>query len=734
MFNLRGAKGRPTEDPGTPCTPTARRQSRPTCSGRQTLVPWLGSPGGPQASWVGWRGVDRPSAVLDAGFPADFDVRVCERRGEPVAAVVLPARSTVVPDGDAHRPGRDAVLQESGERLRVQPKRHFAKDVFGSGRLGPVRLRELHVLLRGEVRHLPVPERPREPLDESAPLGDRDIRHEGAVRALLDRSDADLARGQVDRPARRGADGEVLIADHPVMDVRLPFRSGETKLQLRPVVRGHSDVDGSGNEAGDEVAERREPLLIHRGGRFDHRLPLRVVEIVSLGPFAGDRANRDGDVLRHLLERLVGVCLLSLEHRRELLARDRRHGSGIARAKEPDVRVHVVEQADAMAGHAMETLDGVVLEIAIEQGVRLEPERRIGPCFLAFQRGLLCEFDRMRIRRDEHDLVRFRSKASFHDAFRQGLRADHKIPGPVCTVRHKRIPGRRSWFSGRRQLADAVCTLGRNTGNYLFGRGLRAARRPGETLLAGLEEARKDALEVAQEADAPPKARTEDAAAVSGPFRQRYLAAPRDTTWHGRGAVHSRPRLHLVRTRDPLRDRRVRSGDRIDERAGNIELPWRHRSRSSVCRPMGLGLLFFGYALDHPEVLWDRVRGRRILATFLLFADGAIHIVAVGEHVESVVVAFFLVLAPLEFVGGFTILRASRPIVWAWLLGALGLIGLYVASRLIVLPFVSQQYVFGPLGLISKAIEGVLAFALAQELWTTSTARRPRAARPATQS
>ncbi len=150
--------------------------------------------------------------------------------------------------------------------------------------------------------------------------------------------------------------------------------------------------------------------------------------------------------------------------------------------------------------------------------------------------------------------------------------------------------------------------------------------------------------------------------------------------------------------------------------------------------PWGLGLLFFGYALDHPEVLWDRVRGRRILATFLLFADGAIHIVAIGEHVESIAVGFFLVLAPLEFIGGFTILRASRPIVWTWLLGALALIGLYVASRLIVLPFVSQQYVFGPLGLISKTIEGLLAFALAQELWTTSATRRPRAARPATQS
>ena len=150
--------------------------------------------------------------------------------------------------------------------------------------------------------------------------------------------------------------------------------------------------------------------------------------------------------------------------------------------------------------------------------------------------------------------------------------------------------------------------------------------------------------------------------------------------------------------------------------------------------PWGLGLLFFGYGLDHPEVLWDRQRGRRILATCLLFADGGIHILAIGEHVESFAVAFFLVLVPLEFLGGFTIMSASRPVVWTWLLAAIALIGLYVASRLVVLPLVSQQYVFGPLGIISKAIEGLLAFALARELWVTSAVRHPRAARPATQS
>src|SRR2546430_17427710 len=102
--------------------------------------------------------------------------------------------------------------------------------------------------------------------------------------------------------------------------------------------------------------------------------------------------------------------------------------------------------------------------------------------------------------------------------------------------------------------------------------------------------------------------------------------------------------------------------------------------------PWGLGLLFFGYAIDHPEVLWDRVRSRRILAAFLLFADGGIHILAIGEHVDSVAVTFFIVLVPLEFFGGFTIMRASRSAIWAWLFAALGLIGLYVLSRLVVLP------------------------------------------------
>src|SRR3989454_12507296 len=109
-----------------------------------------------KASCVGLRGLDRPGPVLDHGLPADFDVRVCERRGEPVAAVVLPARSTVVPDGDAHGPGRDAVLQESGERLRVQPKRHFAKTALAPVASAQVVCANCTVLFAAESVTLPL--------------------------------------------------------------------------------------------------------------------------------------------------------------------------------------------------------------------------------------------------------------------------------------------------------------------------------------------------------------------------------------------------------------------------------------------------------------------------------------------------------------------------------------------------------------------------------------------------
>lgn len=137
--------------------------------------------------------------------------------------------------------------------------------------------------------------------------------------------------------------------------------------------------------------------------------------------------------------------------------------------------------------------------------------------------------------------------------------------------------------------------------------------------------------------------------------------------------------------------------------------------------PWALGFVFAGYYLDHPEVLWDPKNGARVAATYLLFTDGAIHVLAIGEHINLPVVSFFIVLAPLQWIGAFFLLHGSRTFLKGWMLAAAGLIALYLASRLTTLPLVTQNlyYRFAPLGIVSKSVEVLLIAAIARELWTT---------------
>lgn len=147
--------------------------------------------------------------------------------------------------------------------------------------------------------------------------------------------------------------------------------------------------------------------------------------------------------------------------------------------------------------------------------------------------------------------------------------------------------------------------------------------------------------------------------------------------------------------------------------------------------PWALGFVFAGYALDHPEVLWGRGNGSRVAATYLLFLDGAIHTLAIGEHIDLPVVIFFVVLAPLQWIGAFYILRGSPRYLAVWMYGSIGLILLYVASRTVTLPFVTQNlyYVVQPLGLLSKTVEVLLVASLAKALWTSRATTRPTEAR-----
>src|SRR3989441_13035597 len=127
------------------------------------------------------RDLDPPAPALDDGLPADLHGPMGQGRAEPVAAVIRAAGFAVVPDPDADGPVHDAVLEESGKRLRVQSEHDPTEHVLGAAGLLPVRLGESQVPLRGEFRHLPVVERPRDALDESAKRRDGDIRHEGTL-------------------------------------------------------------------------------------------------------------------------------------------------------------------------------------------------------------------------------------------------------------------------------------------------------------------------------------------------------------------------------------------------------------------------------------------------------------------------------------------------------------------------------------------------------------------------
>ncbi len=150
-----------------------------------------------------------------------------------------------------------------------------------------------------------------------------------------------------------------------------------------------------------------------------------------------------------------------------------------------------------------------------------------------------------------------------------------------------------------------------------------------------------------------------------------------------------------------------------------------------------LGLMFAGYGVDHPEVLWGHGNGARVAVTYLLFTDGAIHTLAIGEHIDLPVVVFFILLAPLEWIGAFFVLQGSRRYLGAWMVGSLGLVTLFVLSRLFQLPLVTQELYtrLSPLGILSKSVEILIVGALYLELRSSSRhARIKRSRTPATQS
>ena len=96
--------------------------------------------------------------------------------------------------------------------------------------------------------------------------------------------------------------------------------------------------------------------------------------------------------------------------------------------------------------------------------------------------------------------------------------------------------------------------------------------------------------------------------------------------------------------------------------------------------------------------------------------------------------AFFAVLAPIQLVSAWLLIRGGPRILRAWLVGAIGLIALYAISRVTDLPVIGGEYRVEPFGIVSKGVELVLAAALVAELRVANRDAQGAAQEPAAQT
>src|SRR5207245_6312296 len=108
------------------------------------------------------------------------------------------------------------------------------------------------------------------------------------------------------------------------------------------------------------------------------------------------------------------------------------HGRGVCDVAEPHVRVRVVRDAEAVLRRGTQLLWREMLELAVEQVVRLQHDRRIRADLVRLHTDLVREIDRVRRRLDHDGFVLFRPQTVPDDASRY---ARHSRPRTATTCR-----------------------------------------------------------------------------------------------------------------------------------------------------------------------------------------------------------------------------------------------------------------------------------------------------------
>jgi hypothetical protein len=140
----------------------------------------------------------------------------------------------------------------------------------------------------------------------------------------------------------------------------------------------------------------------------------------------------------------------------------------------------------------------------------------------------------------------------------------------------------------------------------------------------------------------------------------------------------------------------------------------------------GLGFSTVGViGANYREFMANPTLGKRYVVSFLLIADGGLHLLALNQHLAfAPQAAFFAIVSPIQIVGGIAFIDLPRRLDPIWLLFSGFLIGAFVLTRTAAIWPIGVVEDVDPLGVISKAVE-VAASAMLISLIRARDATKP---------
>ena len=130
---------------------------------------------------------------------------------------------------------------------------------------------------------------------------------------------------------------------------------------------------------------------------------------------------------------------------------------------------------------------------------------------------------------------------------------------------------------------------------------------------------------------------------------------------------------------------------------------------------------------NYRELMANPILTKRYLVGYLLIADGALHLLALNQHLgEFFPTLFFAVVAPAQILLGMFYPRLHRGLDSAWLLFTAFLIASFAVTRTFAVWPIGVVDAVDPLGIISKLVELLTVWLLISLVRAARTETRNR--------